>query len=134
MESRKYLSREILVKYLYNAVAGRFIGFLVVSHFFETRSFRNLWGFTSKKTIVSKDAFENMEWIVSVVIGFVVCEVVQKILEDKIKDKAPEYYKKGLNYLDQRGYRQKAVQLKTKGIKLASEKYSELKGKLNSRL
>lgn len=58
------------------------MGFLIgmsatglVAQFFETRSIRNLWGLTAKKTIVDKSTFAYLEWFISLVIGFIVFEI-----------------------------------------------------------
>jgi len=87
----KYLNRKTILKYLYDQLTGNFMGFLIglsatsfVSHFFETRSLRNLWGLTAKRTVVDKDTFANLEWIASIVIGFIVFEIVTKVLKARI--------------------------------------------------
>ena len=56
--------------YLYNNFTGNLLGFIIgmastrlVSHFFATRSIRNLWGLTEKKTLVDKKTFGNLELI-----------------------------------------------------------------------
>ena len=58
------------------------MGFLIgmsatglVAQFFETRSIKNLWGLTAKKTVVDKNTFAYLEWFISIVIGFIVFEV-----------------------------------------------------------
>ena len=61
-----------LSEYLFDKLTGTFTGFVVglwaaglVSHFFATRSIKNLWGLASKKTIVDKQTFNIMEWVAS---------------------------------------------------------------------
>ena len=85
-------------KYLYQQLTGNFIGFLIgvsatglVSHFFETRSFKNLWGLTAKKTIVDKDTFQALEWIISIVIGFIAFEIVTKVVKAQLEKNFPTY-------------------------------------------
>ena len=92
----KYLNRKIMSKYLYDQLTGNFMGFLIglsatgfVSQFFETRGIRNLWGLTSKKTVVDKDTFAHLEWIISIVIGFVVFEIMTKVVKAKIDESFP---------------------------------------------
>lgn len=87
-----------ILKYLYDQVTGNFLGFLIgssaaglVSQFFETRSFKNLWGLTAKKTVVDKDTFHTMEWIISIVIGFIVFEIVTKVFKEKLRKNFPGY-------------------------------------------
>ena len=72
----KIVSRKVVLRYLYDQLTGNFAGFLIgmsattlVSQFYETRGLRNLWGLTSKKTVVDKDTFSNLEWIISIVIS-----------------------------------------------------------------
>ena len=84
--------------YLYNSLTGSFIGFVVgmaatslVSRFFETRSFKNLWGLTAKKKLVDKETFGFMEWAISIVIGFLVFELFQKVVKPKLELHMPRY-------------------------------------------
>jgi hypothetical protein len=86
--------RKAVLNYLSEQFIGRFTGFVIglwatriVSHFFTTRSIHNLWGLTAKKTVVSKETFGNLQWIAAVVIGYLVFEVVFRLVKDKI---APE--------------------------------------------
>jgi len=92
----KYFNRKTILTYLYDQLTGNFMGFLIglsatsfVSRFFETRSLRNLWGLTAKKTVVDKDTFANLEWIVSIVIGFIVFEIMTKVVKAKIDEYFP---------------------------------------------
>ncbi|MGC3943280.1 MAG: hypothetical protein QM762_01870 [Chryseolinea sp.] len=93
---KKYLNRKTILTYLYDQLTGNLMGFLVgmsatklVSQFFETRSFKNLWGITSKKTVVDKSTFANLEWIISIIIGFIVFEIMTKIVKARIDQHAP---------------------------------------------
>ncbi|WP_346319287.1 hypothetical protein [Chitinophaga sp. YIM B06452] len=86
------------VEYIYNNYVGNFLGFVIgmastrlVSHFFTTRSIRNLWGLTARKTVVDKHTYTTMEWVVSIVIGFIVFELVSKWLKRKLNDILPKY-------------------------------------------
>ena len=94
----KFIGRKVVLKYLYNQLTGTFAGFLIgmsatklVAHFFETRGFKNLWGVASKKTIVDKITFGNLEWIISIVIGFIVFEIFTKVVKEKIDKYFPIY-------------------------------------------
>jgi hypothetical protein len=94
----KYFTKKTILKYLYDQLTGNFAGFIVgmsatglVSKFFETRSFKNLWGIASKKTIVDKDTFHTLEWVISIVIGFVVFEIMTKVVKEKIDKYLPIY-------------------------------------------
>lgn len=96
-QMKKQKGKKIL-NYLYNQLTGNFVGFLIgvsatglVSQFFETRSIRNLWGLTAKKTLVSKRTFEGLEWIISIVIGFLVFELVTKVIKEKLERNFPRY-------------------------------------------
>ena len=94
----KFISRKVVLKYLYNQLTGTFAGFLIgmsatklVAQFFETRGLKNLWGLASKKTIVDKNTFGNLEWIISIVIGFIVFEIFTKVVKEKIDQYFPIY-------------------------------------------
>ena len=94
----KFISRKVVLKYLYTQLTGTFAGFLIgmsatklVAQFFETRGLKNLWGLTSKKTIVDKDTFGNLEWIISILIGFIVFEIFTKVVKEKIDQYFPIY-------------------------------------------
>lgn len=74
------------------------MGFLIamaatrlVSHFFETRSIRNLWGLTARKTLVDKKTFSNLEWIISIIIGFIVFEIMTKYVKEILDKNLPKY-------------------------------------------
>ncbi|WP_205510001.1 hypothetical protein [Longitalea arenae] len=83
--SRKFL------QYMYSNFTGNFLGFAIgmassrlVSHFFTTRSIKNLWGLTAKKTVVDKQTFSGLEWMISIIIGFLVFEVISKWVKKKM--------------------------------------------------
>lgn len=91
-------NKRTILKYLYNQFTGNFIGFFIgasatglVSQFFETRGLKNLWGLTARKTVVDKDTFNNLEWIISIVIGFIVFEIVTKVIKEKLEKNLPAY-------------------------------------------
>lgn len=101
----KYFNKKTILKYLYDQLTGNFAGFIVgmsatglVSNFFETRSIKNLWGIASKKTIVDKDTFHTLEWIISILIGFVVFEIMTKVVKEKIDRYFPRYKYKVLRW------------------------------------
>src|SRR5688572_5842542 len=92
------LSLKTISRYLYDQLTGNFLGFLIgasatglVSQFFETRGLKNLWGLTAKKTVVDKGTFQNLEWIISIVIGFIVFEIMTKIVKAKLDIHLPKY-------------------------------------------
>jgi hypothetical protein len=92
----KYFDRKRVLKYLYDQLTGNFAGFLVgmsatglVSRFFETRSIKNLWGLTARKAVVSKETFGALEWMISIVIGFIVFEIMTKVVKQKLDQKLP---------------------------------------------
>lgn len=85
-------------EYVLNNYIGNFLGFFVgmwstrlVSHFFTTRSIRNLWGLATHKTVVDKHTYTTLEWTISIFIGFIVFEIVSKWLKKKISDILPKY-------------------------------------------
>jgi hypothetical protein len=79
------------MQYVYSNYTGNFIGFAIgmastrlVAHFFTTRSIKNLWGLTAKKTVVDKQTFSFMEWAISIIIGFLVFEIISKWVKKKL--------------------------------------------------
>jgi hypothetical protein len=87
----KKQDRKTIFNYLSEQFIGRFTGFVIglwastlVSHFFTTRSIHNLWGLTARKTVVSKQTFGNLEWIASVLIGYIVFEIAVRVIKNKI--------------------------------------------------
>ena len=63
----------------------------LVSHFFETRSIKNLWGLAAHKKVVAKSTFSNLEWIISILIGFIVFEIMTKVVKEKLDRNLPRY-------------------------------------------
>lgn len=79
------------MQYVYSNYTGNFIGFAIgmastrlVAHFFTTRSIKNLWGLTAQKAVVDKQTFSFMEWAISIIIGFLVFEVISKWVKKKL--------------------------------------------------
>jgi hypothetical protein len=115
----KYLKRKVVIKYLYDQLTGNFMGFLIglsatglVSQFFEKRGLRNLWGLTAKKTVVDKETFANLEWIISIIIGFIIFEMMTKVVKAKIDQYAPTIKRKMLRWAIINQVPQKASALK----------------------
>ena len=86
------------LQYMYSNFTGNFIGFAIgmastrlVKHFFTTRSIKNLWGITAKKTVVDKQTFSAMEWMISIIIGFLVFEIISKWVQKKMNPVLVKY-------------------------------------------
>lgn len=86
------------LEYVYNNYVGNFLGFVIammssrlVSHYFTTRSIKNLWGLTAHKTVINKHTYTNLEWAITIVIGFIVFELVSKWLTKKLQQLLPKY-------------------------------------------
>lgn len=86
------------LQYMYSNFTGNFIGFAIgmastrlVSHFFTTRSIKNLWGLTARKTVVDKQTFSGMEWMISIIIGFLVFEIISKWVKKKLDPVMQKY-------------------------------------------
>jgi hypothetical protein len=86
------------LQYMYSNFTGNFIGFAIgmastrlVAHFFTTRSIKNLWGLAAKKTVVDKQTFSGMEWMISIVIGFLVFEIISKWVKRKMSPVLVKY-------------------------------------------
>lgn len=63
----------------------------LVAHFFTTRSIKNLWGLAAKRTVIDKQTYSALEWTISVVIGFIVFEVISKWVKKKAAGLLPKY-------------------------------------------
>jgi undecaprenyl pyrophosphate phosphatase UppP len=86
------------IAYMYSNFAGNFLGFVIgmastklVAHFFTTRSLKNFWGLTAKKTVVDKQTFHAFEWMISIIVGFIVFEIISKWIKKKIDEYLPKY-------------------------------------------
>ena len=86
------------IEYLYSNFTGNFLGFIIgmasarlVSHYFTTRSIKNLWGLTARKTVVDKQTFSAMEWMISIIIGFIVFEIISKWVKKKMDEMMVKY-------------------------------------------
>lgn len=91
------IAKHFLV-YIYNNYIANFIGFAIglvsaklVAHFFTTKSLKNLWGLTARKTVIDKSTYSNLELLLSLVIGFIVFEIVSKWLKKKLDDLWSKY-------------------------------------------
>lgn len=114
----KYFNKKRILKYLYDQLTGNFAGFIVgmsatgiVSNFFATRSIKNLWGLASKKTLVDKGTFHALEWILSIVIGFIMFEIMTKVVKEKIDRYFPIYKYKVLRWIVRNEVEPKAREL-----------------------
>lgn len=86
------------IEYLSSNFTGNFLGFVIgmastrlVSHFFTTRSIKNLWGLTARRTVVDKQTYSAMEWMISILIGFIVFELISKWVKKKVDELLPKY-------------------------------------------
>lgn len=106
-----------LALYIYNNFLGNFLGFIVgmastrlVSNFFATKSIKNLWGLTAKKTIVDKQTFSILEWSISILIGFVVFEVISKGAKKKIDEIWPSLKTRTRSFFEKKIFQHQSVQ------------------------
>lgn len=122
----RYFNKKAITQYLYDQLTGNFAGFLIgisatglVSQFFETRSLKNLWGLSARKTVVDKDTFSNLEWIISILIGFIAFEVMTKVVKEKIDRYYPIYRFRILRWLVRKNWH---VRLRTYNIGFRSKR------------
>lgn len=125
---KKYLNKTNIQQYLLDQLTGNFAGFLIgtsatglLSHFFETRSVRNLWGLASHKKILDKETFSNLEWVLSLLIGFLVFELMTKLVTPKLMQHYPLYKFKVLRLMIVSSHQFKIVQAKIKTRMLTTE-------------
>jgi hypothetical protein len=114
-------NRKTIFHYLSEQFIGRFTGFMIglwtsnlISHFFTTRSIHNLWGLTAKKTVVSKQTFSNLEWIASVLIGYIAFEIVLRIIKNKIGPWLSKSRFRVLRWIVEKGWGEKIRSLRYK--------------------
>ncbi len=103
-----------IFRYFADQFMGSFTGFIIglwasslVSHFFATRSIKNLWGLTAKKTVVDKQTFGMLEWLASVIVGYLVFEVVVRFVKGYLAPRLPLFRERlsnviGRNVLSER--------------------------------
>ncbi|HZI52625.1 MAG TPA: hypothetical protein VFD56_02930 [Chitinophagaceae bacterium] len=113
--------RKTIFNYISEQFIGRFTGFLIglwasslVTHFFTTRNIHNLWGLTARKTVVSKQTFSNLEWIASVLIGYIVFEIVLRIMKNKIGPRLTKTRFRLLRWIVEKGWSGKIRSLRYK--------------------
>lgn len=116
---KKYFTRKALLDYMYETFTGSFLGFVigmwatnVVSWFFETRNIYNLWGFKARKTVISKEAFENIEWLLSIIFGFFIFEIYNKFVKDRLRSFVTTAGRQSMDYLEENGWLKKAEGIK----------------------
>jgi hypothetical protein len=80
-----------IFRYFSDQFIGSFTGFIIgiwasslVSHFFATRSIKNLWGLTSSKTLVDKQTLNILQWVASVFVGYIVFELVLSTVKNQL--------------------------------------------------
>src|SRR6185295_16191302 len=95
-----------IFRYLTDQFMGTFASFIIglwasslVSHFFATRSIKNLWGLTSKKTVVDKQTFGALEWMASVVVGYLVFEVIVRLVKNYVVPRLPMLRQRFSNFI-----------------------------------
>ncbi len=84
--SRKYLTNVVIQKTLGNLV-GFAVGILVTNSFThyvtERKSIKNLFGLAHRKQVQVNDTPEWVQYIVSILLGFIVLEVINYFFESK---------------------------------------------------
>lgn len=136
------VTRRKISKYCYDKLTGTFIGFLIgmsatglVAQFFETRSIRNLWGITAKKTLVDKNTFSYLEWFISFVIGFIVFEVFTNYVKEYLDIYLPRLKVQMLRWMVKNNLHERIknvrMQFNGKGIALFEAKQHRARASFN---
>ena len=68
-----------------------------------------MWGLASKKTVVDKATFQNLEWIISIVIGFIVFEIMTKVVKAKLDVYFPKFKRKFYRWMISNNYHHKLI-------------------------
>lgn len=50
-----------------------------------------MWGLTARKTVVDKQTFHAFEWMITILIGFIVFEIISKWVKRKVDQLLPKY-------------------------------------------
>ncbi len=105
---RKF-TRKKIQHFIFNQAIGNFIGFVIAlsvtrmfSHYVtERRNIHNLFGLAGRKKIVVNDTPEWLQWTLSAVVGFIVLEFVNHLIQTKQHVLAWNYIKKRLKKPEQ---------------------------------
>ncbi|MCW3084695.1 MAG: hypothetical protein JWP12_2061 [Bacteroidetes bacterium] len=97
-------TRKKIQNFILNQAIGNFIGFVIAlsvtrmfSHYVtERRNIHNLFGLAGRKKIVVNDTPEWLQWILSAVVGFIVLEFVNHLIQTKQHMLAWNYIKNRL--------------------------------------
>jgi hypothetical protein len=97
-------TRKKIQNFILNQAIGNFIGFMIAlsvtrmfSHYVtERRSVHNLFGLAGRKKIMVNDTPEWLEWLLSAVVGFIVLEFINHLIQTKQHALAWNYLKKRL--------------------------------------
>lgn len=127
----KIPSKKEALDYLKGQAFSQFVGFYVglsstglVSRFFETRSFSNLWGILATKPLIDAQTFNVLERIFAVLIGFVVFEIISKNLGPLIQRWKPVVVREIARRRKEQGWDDKArtvaIEVKKKCLALYS--------------
>src|SRR5690554_2510608 len=78
LKSRKII--RVILEEFFNHGFGYLAGLLAYNYltrYIEVKGIRNLWGFAKNKNkiLVSKDTFENLEFVISAVVGFIIFKI-----------------------------------------------------------
>jgi hypothetical protein len=117
-----------IFRYLTDQFIGTFASFIIglwasslVSHFFATRSIKNLWGLTAKKTLVDKQTFGMLEWLASVLVGYLVFEIAVRIIRNHITPRLSVFRLRFIRLMIRTGWHVRVRELMRKDDSIVQE-------------
>jgi len=95
-------TKDKILSFLVNEMLGRFVGFVIgmwstslFSYYvYEKKSFKNLFGLTGRKKVLVSTTPEWLQMIISIVIGFIILELINYFFKHKLYLPIWEFIKK----------------------------------------
>ncbi len=56
----------------------------ILDYFFIQKSWKNVWGVFSKRTVVNAETYSFLEWVLTAFLGFVVMVLVNRLVRHKL--------------------------------------------------
>jgi hypothetical protein len=98
-------TKDKIISFVVNEALGRFVGFIIgmwstslFSYYvYEKKSFKNLFGMAPRKKVLVSTAPEWLQLTISIVIGFIVLELINYFFKHKIYVTVWEYFTENKN-------------------------------------
>jgi len=95
-------TKDKMVSFLVNEMLGRFVGFVIgmwstslFSYYvYEKKSFKNLFGLAGRKKVLVSTTPQWLQMVISIVIGFIILELINYFFKHKLYLPIWEFIKK----------------------------------------